>query len=257
MSEFETASAEMSEVAEPTEETGVEEPEVAEPVSEEAVEPEETADVPAVEHQKNTSDAAMAEMRRQMQQAQQEADDARAQLAELIAQQEARDAAFSRITGNASEYAALSELSGMSEDEVRAEYEAAQEAVQKDMQIQQQNERIQQLETQINEIDAERMMQADLHELQKIDPTLKSLDELGDSYLHYIVAGLSPEDAYWAIKARDGANRATPPKPAGTVATGSAEKGYFTEAEIDAMSSEQLTSNWKKIMASWDRNSKK
>ena len=237
--EFENTSAEMAEVAEPsieeeTEETGAEEQEVAEPVSE--------------EHQKTAADASFAEMRRQMQEAKQEAEDARAELLELQAQNEAREAAYTRLTGRDedAEIAALAEVTGMSEDEVRAEMEAARESAQKDL-------RIQQLEEQINYIDAERMMQADLTELRKIDPQLKSLEELGESYYHYIEAGLTPQDAYWAVKAKEGAYQATPPKPAGKVATGAAEKDYFTDAEIDAMSSEQLTKNWKKIMASWDR----
>lgn len=234
--DFENTSAEMTEVAEPsTEETGAEEQEVAEPASE----------VQDTEHQKTAADASFAEMRRQMQEAKQAAEDARAELLELQAQNEARQAAYTRLTGkDDAEIAALAEVTGMSEDEVRAEMEAARESAEKDL-------RIQQLEEQINDIDAERMMQADLAELRKIDPTLTSLDSLGESYYNYIVAGLTPQEAYFAVKAREGAYQATPPKPAGKVATGSAEKDKYTEAEIDAMSSEQLKKNWKKVFNSW------
>lgn len=237
MPEIEGTSAEMTEVAEPsTEETGAEVQEVAEPESE--------------GHQKNDADATFAEMRRQMQEARREAEDARAELAELQAQTEARESAFAKMTGrdDDAEVAALAELTGMSEDEVRAEMEAAVEAAQKDL-------RIQQLEDQVSYTEAERQMQADLVELRKIDPSLNSLEDLGQSYVNYVMAGLEPEDAYWAVKARERANQATPPKPAGTVATGTAEKDYFTDAEIDAMSPDQLTKNWKKIMASWERKS--
>lgn len=227
------------EVAEPAieEETGSKEQEVADPVSEEE---------PMQDHETN---AAFQRMRQEKEQMRYELEEARNELAEIQAQSEARQAAFSRMTGRDGEdveISALAELTGMSEDEVRAEIEAAQESAQKDL-------RIQQLENQVNEIDAERMMQADLDTLRKIDPTLKSLNDLGEPYYKYIVAGLSPEDAYWACKAREGANRATPPKPAGKVATGTAEKDYFTDAEIDAMSSDQLKKNWKKVFASWGR----
>lgn len=236
--EFENTSAEMTEVAEPsnveeeTNETGVEEPGVAAPVSE--------------EHQKTDADSAFAEMRRAREAAEQEAADARAELEILKAQQEARESTFSRLTGKDgdAEIAALAEITGMSEDEIIAEMEAAKESAQKDL-------RIQQLEDQINSVEADRMMQADLEALRKIDPSLRSLEDLGDEYVDYISAGLSPERAYWAIKAEERANHATPPKEVGKVATGTAEKDRFTEAEIEAMSSDQLRKNWKKIFNSW------
>lgn len=236
--EFET-SAETPEVAEPVEEAGVEEQEVADPVSEEP------------EHEERSeSDAAFARMRRESEQYQSELEAARAELEELKAQTKARNEAISRITGHdEGEIGALAEVTGLSEDEIRAEMEAAQESAQKDL-------KIQQLEDRINDVEAERMMQADLAKLQKIDPGLKSLDELGEPYMNYIVAGLAPEEAYWAIKAKEGANHREPPKPMGEVATGNAEKDYYTDAEIDAMSSEQLTKNWKKVLASWDRRAK-
>ena len=241
MAEFESTSVETSEVAEPTEEvTGVEEQETAEPVSEETVEPE----------GKTEEDAAWARMRRESEQAKRDLEAAQQELAELKAKTEARESAYSRLTGNDNgEIAAIAEATGMSEDEVIAEIEAAQESAQKDL-------RIQQLEEQVDSIEAERLMQADLERIRKVDPSLKSLEDLGEGYIEYVSAGLDPVKAYWAIKAEERANQATPPKEVGEVATGTADKDYFSDAEIDAMSSEELTKNWKKIMASWDRRAK-
>ncbi len=238
----EVTSVETSEVAEPTEEvTGVEEQETAEPVSEDTVEE---------EPKKTEEDAAWARMRREAEQARKDAEAAQKELAELKARESARESTYSRLTGSDSgEIAAIAELTGMSEDEVRAEYEAAQESAQKDLLIEQ-------LQNQVTSIEAERMMQADLEAIRKVDPSLKSLDDLGEGYIDYIAAGLDPVKAYWAIKAEEQANHATPPKEIGKVETSSAEKDYFTDAEIDAMSSEELTKNWKKVMASWDRRSK-
>lgn len=238
MADFESTSVETSEVAEPTEEvTGVEEQETAEPVSEESVE----------EPKKTEEDAAWARMRRESEQARRDLEAAQRELAELKASNEARESAYSRLTGNDNgEIAAIAEATGMSEDEVIAEIEAAQESAQKDLIIEQ-------LQNQVTSIEAERLMQADLEALRKIDPSLKSLEDLGDGYVEYVAAGLSPQRAYWAVKAEERANQATPPKEIGRVATGTAEKDYYTDAEIDAMSSEELTKNWKKVMASWDR----
>ena len=240
MSEFDSTSVETSEVAEPTEEvTGVEEQETAEPVSEESVEPKRTEE-----------DAAWARMRRESENAKKELEAAQRELAELRASNEAREEAFSRLTGSDSgDITAIAEATGMSEDEVLAEIEAAQESAQKDL-------RIQQLEEQVTSIEADRLMQEDLEKIRKVDPSLNSLEDLGDAYIEYVSAGLDPVKAYWAIKAEERANQATPPKEVGKVATGTAEKDYFSDAEIDAMSSEELTKNWKKIMASWDRRAK-
>ena len=241
MADFESTSVETSEVAEPTEEvTGVEEQETAEPVSEETVEPE----------GKTEEDAAWARMRRESEQAKRDLEAAQQELAELKAKTEARESAYSRLTGNDNgEIAAIAEATGMSEDEVIAEIEAAQESAQKDL-------RIQQLEEQVDSIEAERLMQADLEKIRKVDPSLKSLEDLGEGYIEYVSAGLDPVKAYWAIKAEEQANQVTPPKEIGRVETSAAEKDYYTDAEIDAMSSEELTKNWKKVMASWDRRNK-
>lgn len=239
MADFESTSVETSEVAEPTtEDTGVEEQETAEPVSE-SEKPEETG--------KTEEDAAWARMRRESEQAKKDLEAAQKELAELKAKNEARDETYSRLTGSdKGDIAAIAEATGMSEDEVLAEIEAAQESVQKDLLIEQ-------LQEQVTSIEAERLMQADLEKIRKVDPSLKSLEDLGDAYVEYVSAGLDPVRAYWAIKAEERANEVTPPKEIGKVATGTAEKDYFTDAEIDAMSSDQLKKNWKKIMASWER----
>lgn len=233
--DYET-SVETPEVAEPVEEAGVEEQEVAAPVSEEP--------------EKHDSDAAFARMRRESEQYQRELETARAELEELRAQNEARTETYNRLTGSDDgEVRALAEVTGLSEDEIRAEMEAAEESAAKDLQIEQ-------LERRLQDIEVTSMMQGHLAEIQKVDPSVTDLNQLGDGYAAYIAAGLDPVRAYWALKSEEGANHREPPKPAGKVATGSAEKDYYTDAEIDAMSSEQLTKNWKKVMASWDRQGK-
>jgi len=239
MADYESTSVETSEVAEPTEEvTGVEEQETAEPVSEETVEE---------EPKRTEEDAAWARMRREAEQARADAEAAQRELAELRAREEAREATYSRLTGSDNgDIAAIAEATGMSEDEVLAEIEAAQESARKDL-------RIEQLEREVTSIQAERLMQEDLETIRKIDPSLKSLTDLGEGYIEYVAAGLDPVKAYWAVKAEEQANTATPPKEIGKIQTSPAEKDYFTDAEIDAMSSEELEKNWKKIMASWDR----
>lgn len=235
MADFESTSVETSEVADPTEEvTGVEEQETAEPVSE-------------TSERKTEEDAAWARMRRESEQARKDLEAAQKELAELKARNEARDETYSRLTGSDNgDIAAIAEATGMSEDEVLAEIEAAQESAQKDLLIEQLQERV-------TSIEAERLMQEDLEKIRRVDPSLKSLDDLGEGFVQYMSAGLDPVKAYWAVKAEERANQATPPKEIGRVETGTADKDYYTDAEIDAMSSEELEKNYKKILASWDR----
>ena len=244
MSEFESTGANETELAEQSEEiieeTGENDAEPAEQQSEQEVETEKV-------EQDSETNAAFARMRRESEQARRDLEAAQRELAELKAKTEAREATYSRLTGSDNgDIAAIAEATGMSEDEVIAEIEAAQESAQKDLLIEQ-------LQNQVTSIEAEKMMQEDLEKIRKVDPSLKSLEDLGEGYIDYIAAGLDPVKAYWAIKAEERANEATPPKEIGRVETSPVEKDYYTDAEIDAMSSEELTKNWKKVMASWDR----
>lgn len=248
-----TTGVEESTVAESIgEETGVEEQEVASPVSEESAEP----------TGKTEEDAAWARMRREAEQARKDAEAARQELAEMKASAEARSSAISRLTGRGedAEIAALAEVTGMSEDEVAEIYEREAELAMQQLESEKKDERIEELEEIVGSIQAERLMQVDLERLRKIDPSLNSLEDLGPEYARYMSVLdpetgepiMQPEDAYWAIKAKERANQATPPKEIGKVATGTAEKTRYSQAEIDAMSSDQLKKNWRQIIASWD-----
>lgn len=248
MADFESTSVETTEVAEPSEETGVEDQEVAEPESEESAELE-------VKEGKTEEDAAWARMRREKEETQSQLEAAQAELAELKAANEARESLFARLTGRDedADISAIAEVTGISEEEIRAQMDAANESAQKDL-------RLAALEDAVVSIAADRQMQADLEAVRKIDPSIKSLDDLGEEYARYMSAVdedgnpiMSPQDAYWAIKAKERATQATPPKEVGRVATGTAEKDYYTDAEIDAMTPEQLTKNYKKILASWEK----
>lgn len=238
MSEFDATGVEELEVTDPVEEeTGEEEQEVTEPASEETAE----------DSEKKSADAAFAKMRREKEEAQKELQAAKAEIERLMAQDSARASAYERLTGSEDgEISAIAEALGMSEDEVRATMEEAEEQAQRELENAQ-------LKKQIESLQADMYAKEDLTEIQKIDPTVASLEDLGDDFPSYISAGLSPQQAYWAVKAQETATKATPPKVVGKVATGAVEKDYYSEAEIEAMSSEQLTKNYKKIIASWDR----
>ena len=94
-------------------------------------------------------------------------------------------------------------------------------------------------------------MAEDLAEIQKFDPSVKSLTDLGDSWEAYrLGAGLTAQQAYFAAKAEQEATQIKPAKPIGQVNPAPVESDYCSEAEVAAMTSEEKTANWEKIMNS-------
>ncbi len=82
----------------------------------------------------------------------------------------------------------------------------------------------------------ERVMDEDLKQIQKVDPTVKSISELGDRFFNLIKTGVNALDAFNAIRATDGATKVVPPPEIGKVnSSEKGEKTYYTSAEVDAM----------------------
>lgn len=190
-----------------------------------------------------------AEYRRAREEAEQRAAEAERELAELKAENEARTAALQRMGGENAEINALAESLGADPEDILATVSAEQESAKKDIEIKR-------LQEEVNSAKAEKAMQGALLEVQAIDPGVKSLYELGDAFIEYIGAGLSVENAYYAVKAKEHDTKVVPPKEIGRVNNEPAKKDFFTEAEVDAMSEEQQRVNYETIMASmpkWKR----
>lgn len=228
--EFGTTGAEVQDVAEPTTES-VEVQDVAEP----AGTSQETANGGRTETD--------AEHLRAKEEAEQRAADAERELAELKAANEARAAALQRMGGENADINALAESLGADPEDILATLSAEQESAKKDIEIKR-------LQEEVNSAKAEKAMQGALLEVQAIDPGVKSLYELGDAFIEYIGAGLSVENAYYAVKAKEHDTKVVPPKEIGRVNNEPQKKDFFTEAEVDAMSEEQQRANCETIMAS-------
>lgn len=189
------------------------------------------------------TDAAFEKHRRAREEAEQRAAEAEKELAELKAANEARTAALQRLGGENADINALADSLGADPEDILATLDAEQESAKKDIEIER-------LRDEVNSAKAEKLMQGALLEVQAIDPGVKSLYELGDTFAEYIGAGLSAEDAYYAVKAKERDTRVIPPKEIGRVNNEPSKKDFFTEAEVDAMSEEQQRANYKTIMAS-------
>ena len=228
-------SAEMAEVAELSEDVeSAETQEVAEPAPQEAEVSEPEQEQPARE--RSDADAAFAEMRRERERLEHENQLLVAALSRYF---EGDDAEELSIQANA--YA-----DQRNPDDVRAEYEREREFTS----LKAQNESLQE---ELLNIAIERRMAEDLRTIQSIDPTVKSLDDLGSSFAQFIGAGLTAQEAYYASLVRDQKEKIYPPSAIGKVSDTKVERDYYTSEELDNMSSEEMDANWDKVMRSMKR----
>lgn len=220
MEEVMNTGAEVQEVAEPatvTEATGAEEQVPAEPV--------ESSEAPS---SKTDADAAFAELRRQLA-AEKEAN------AKLTSANQEYEQALSHWFPDAENKAVAAEAHymGQSYDDVMRERNERIQAAN----LAQENKR---LTDEINSIKVERAIAQGLRDVQEIDPSVKDLTELGDSFAKYIASGLSSKQAYFAVKAEQEATRVVAPKPPGKVnQSAAAPKDFYTFDEVQKMSSQE------------------
>ena len=217
--------------------------EVAEPETEETNSTEESTEGTSG---KTPADSAFAEQRRRIR-----------ELEETNAQKEAENKemfeALSRFfNGESAEELSINANAYAEQrdpDEYRAEYEHKKEFDS----LKAENET---LNDELLNIQVEALMREGLKEIQSIDPSVKSLDELGETFAHFIGAGLTTKEAYYAAKARDANEKVYAPDAIGKVADTRAERDYYTSDELDHLSDEELDANWDKVMRSMNRLSK-
>ena len=236
--EDEILSAETQEVAEPVVdevvETSEQTQEVAEPVTQEAVEQ------PKVEERDYEKDAAFANMRRSMEQAQKEREETQKLLETMKADKERLAKAFGMYGFNGDvdeiEDQAKANYYGKTVEEVRNERLQAQKVIEEQQRREQEtlakDNQIKDLQRQLYA----RILDDDLKAIQAKDPSIKSLDDLGKDFALMRSTGVSVDVAYNAVKSTLEANRKTPPPEMGKVnATQKSDKTYYTQDEVDAM----------------------
>ena len=109
------------------------------------------------------------------------------------------------------------------------------------------------LQDQLINAEVDRLMREGLREIQEIDPNVKSLDELGDKFSNFIRAGLPTKEAYYATKAMELKEKVYAPDAIGRVSDSKVERDYYTSAELDALTDEEMDANWDKVMRSLGR----
>lgn len=215
---------------------GGEEPELAEPVDADETEGEEEAEVAEQPTGKTDADARFAAMRRELEQA--KAD-----------KQALEDALGNFFEGDTEQkiISAQAMAQNKTEEEIRAEIEAENERDR----LEQENE---QLSEELLDYQTRARMEHDLQEIQKIDPEVKDLDSLGKDYADYIRAGLTGTQAYYAMKAKESAEKPQPPAEIGKVNQSSGPKDFYTKEEVESMTQEEVHKNYdaiRKSMSQW------
>lgn len=271
MFDSEVESVKEEEIAElPAESTdeGAKEQEVTEPVSEESSE--ETV-------QDDKTNSAFAEMRRAKEEAERKAQE----LEERIAQYESEsdeeeeevdysDMAIDEMLDELDDediYEMIAEAKGISTNEVRRDIEAREEALKDKDEKAELISRIETLEAEkeawekeaaIHE--ADKTMATDLAEIQKFDPSVKSLADLPESFDHFRFAKtmdggqMTATEAYFAARQMEEQTKVKPAQEIGKVNRTEAESEYYESYdEIFAMTSEERTKNADKIMRSLSR----
>ena len=89
--------------------------------------------------------------------------------------------------------------------------------------------------------DARSRMDSDLKAIRKIDPSIKSIDDLDAEYFELVKNGIDGLTAFMALKAKgENARRKSPPKVGRVVKSHGAQKDYFTAKELNMLSAKEL-----------------
>jgi hypothetical protein len=215
---------------------GAEEPEVAAPAEEsEGAEVQEPAE-PVVDDGKTSADSAFAEMRRQNEEYQRRIEELE------IANEEYDEALGYFFEGDDKALQAQAIAEERSLEDVRAERESQDEFER----LRNENETLQE---RIEKIEIEQMMAEDLRKIQEIDPSVKSLDELGEEFFREISNGADAELVFLGLQAKRERESAKTPEPVGKVNEGG-EESYFTREDVMSMSPEEVHKNYDAIRKS-------
>ena len=76
---------------------------------------------------------------------------------------------------------------------------------------------------------------------------IESLEDLGSTFFGCIGAGMSATEAYYASKYVAEKTTTVPPSEIGKINQSKVEKDFFTKAEVEAMSPEEVEKNLEKI----------
>lgn len=218
-------------------EAGAEETEIAEPSETEETVGEEETEAAEQSTGRTDADARFAEMRRENE-----------RLAAV--NKELEEALGNFFEGDTEQkiVSAQAYAQNKTEEEIRAEIEAENERNELE-------EKYEQATSELLDMRTKAQMEKDLQAIQAIDPTVKDLDSLGKDYLDLIATGkVTGVQAYYAVKAKESAEKATPPEAPGKVNQSEGPKDFYTKEEVEGMTQAEVRKNYdaiRKSMSKW------
>lgn len=253
-------SDDIQEVAEPDVQEGVEESEVTDPIADEG---ESVEDDDTTTEEVDKSDHAFAEYRRRAEEAERRAEEAERKAQEVESEKAQLEAKSNRINNALSMYGydpehadidLLAQALDMEPDEVRDILNEDEQNKANEAKLAEYEQQIAELNTQLEAARMEKMGNEVFSALQKLDPKLKSEEDVPDSFWK-IMAGqgddaMDYKDAYWLSNQYEKRKAKIAPDPIGKVNDTAEEKTYISEAEYDAMTDEQRDKNHEIIKAS-------
>ncbi|MCI9596677.1 MAG: hypothetical protein HFE75_05135 [Firmicutes bacterium] len=226
----------MDQAVETTEELETNDIDQEEPEGAEGQEPEPPETV-TEEPEEEGEDPVLEELR----EAKEEAERRAAEAEERLKRQEALLGRASDSDDPALDMAA--EMLGIEPSELEA-------AVNQELEAEQAAKERESLEEELESLKVEKEMEKDLIEVRKIDPGVKSLVELGETFFKCVAAGMNATEAYHASRAVEEKTTPTPPAEIGKVNQSSVEKDFYTKEEVEAMTAEEVEKNLPKIEVS-------
>lgn len=85
-----------------------------------------------------------------------------------------------------------------------------------------------------------RQMQADLQAIREVDPTVESLESLGDEFKEFVASGMSGLNAYYAVKGRQAVQNAAMPPVTGELGGATDNDRVYTSEELDRLTDKDL-----------------
>lgn len=238
--------------------------EVAEPdeSSEEGSNYQEVANPESEEVQSHEENAKFQAMRHEIEDAQRKAEEAERKLAEYEAAQKAREEAYAELVADEDEdyEAIIADAFGVSEEEVRARIEQKAHINELEAKVAQYEAEAAEAQKRAEEARASEELANQLAELQKIDPSIKTVADFEKAFegltfapIDYLDKGLSLEQTYWALKAEKDAHKRTPPPEVGGIKSDAPETDFISKEDAMAMTPAERTKNWKLIRKSQEK----
>lgn len=236
-------------------EAETEEQEITEPAAEEDAQGETDEESEENEEDipqgKRSRDSAFAEMRRNYEEAERRNAELQSRLDAL--EQSHEDEKLEREAAEReAKIREYGESIGLSEEEIQQVIKDAEEEEARNREVEELRAEVERLQQENLDVQIDKMAAQDLKDIQAIDPSIKSLDELGDDFFSFR-SSMDGVHAYYASLYMKEKTSYKPAPAIGKANQASVPRDYYTSEELDNLSDEEMEENWEKVQRSLAR----